>query len=543
MEKNNRNKYIPIIISISIVFGIIIGYYYTGYNSRSNFSFIGKSQNKIDALLRIIDQQYVDSININDVTEDVIPEILAELDPHSLYIPAKQQEDANEKIEGSFSGIGIQFTINKDTIYVMRVIPGGPSEKVGLMAGDRIIAVDDSSFVGKIVNDENAIKKLKGPKGSNVKITAFRPSINKNLDFTVQRGDIPINSVDACYMITDKIGYIKINTFSLSTYEEMLSGIAELKYNKCKGIIIDLRDNLGGVMEIAIKMVNEFLPENKLIVYTEGRKSPKQEYYSDGHGTCKNIPIVVLINEASASASEIFSGAIQDNDRGLIVGRRSFGKGLVQQPIDFKDGSSVRLTIARYYTPSGRSIQRQYEKGKNTEYELDILKRYEHGEFFSQDSMQVDSLKKYKTSIGRTVYGGGGIVPDFFIPQDTTGYTSYLGLVNQSGLISKYAFEYTDKNRNKFENMQNYKELISYLDRRNMVEDFVRFAEKNGIKRRNLQINKSYKLLKQFIYAGIIYDVYDIEEYIEFLNQNDKAVDKAIELINDYDANPAKLPK
>lgn len=543
MEKNNRNKYLPIIISISIVFGIIIGYYYTGYNSKSNFNFIGKSQNKIDALLRIIDQQYVDSININDVTEDVIPEILSELDPHSLYIPAKQQEDANEKIEGSFSGIGIQFTINKDTIYVMRVIPGGPSEKVGLMAGDRIIAVDDSSFVGKIVNDENAIKKLKGPKGSNVKITAFRPSINKNLDFTVQRGDIPINSVDACYMITDKIGYIKINTFSLSTYEEMLSGIAELKYNKCKGIIIDLRDNLGGVMEIAIKMVNEFLPENKLIVYTEGRKSPKQEYYSDGHGTCKNIPIVVLINEASASASEIFSGAIQDNDRGLIVGRRSFGKGLVQQPIDFKDGSSVRLTIARYYTPSGRSIQRQYEKGKNTEYELDILKRYEHGEFFSQDSMQVDSLKKYKTSIGRTVYGGGGIVPDFFIPQDTTGYTSYLGIVNQSGLISKYAFEYTDKNRNKFENMQDYNDLISYMDRRNLVEDFVKFAEKSGIKRRNIQINKSYKLLKQFIYAAIIYDVYDMEEYIEFLNQNDKAVEKAIELINDYDANPTKLLK
>lgn len=541
MEEKKNNRFLPVIIAVSIVFGIAVGFYYARHGSRNGVKMINYSSNKINALLNIIEHQYVDTVNIDEIIEDAMPVILKDLDPHSAYIPAKEQEEANEQIEGSFSGIGVQFMIHKDTVNVVRIIPGGPSEKVGMMAGDRIIAVDDSAYVGKVVTNDNTMKRLKGPKGSSVKISVYRPTLKKKMDFTVVRGDIPIKSIDACYMIDNETGYIKINSFSMTTYEEMLGCIAELKHNNCKGLIIDLRSNPGGVMEIAVRMVNEFLPAGKLIVYTEGRNSPKMEYRSDGYGTCQDMPLTVLINESSASASEIFSGAIQDNDRGVVIGRRSFGKGLVQQPINFKDGSCVRLTIARYFIPSGRCIQREYEKGHKEEYELDILDRYNHGEFFSKDSIKVDSTQVYKTSKGRTVYGGGGVTPDIFIPQDTVGYTSYLGQVNASGLINRFSLELTDRNREIFDKFENQEELIKYLDRSNLVEDFVRYAEKEGIKRRNILIQKSYKALKRNIYASIIYDVFDMQELIVYMNQDDNEVKKAVEVIEKYGADPMKL--
>lgn len=543
MEEKKQNKFLPIIIAISIIFGIGIGFFYNNSNQTSLANHISYTSNKINALLGAIENNYVDSIDINNIIEESMPTILSDLDPHSSYIPAKEQEEANQRIEGTFSGIGVQFTINQDTVYLMRIIPGGPSEKVGLMAGDRIIAINDSAYVGKIVTNEETMKRLKGINGSNVKLTIYRPIINKKIDYVVTRGDIPIKSVDACYMITNDIGYIKINSFSLTTYEEMLAGIAKLKYHKCNGLIVDLRGNPGGVMEIAVKMVNEFLPKGQMIVYTEGRKFQKNEYISDGYGSCQDMPIAVLINETSASASEIFSGAIQDNDRGIIVGRRSFGKGLVQQPFNFQDGSCVRLTIARYYTPSGRCIQREYEKGHNEEYELDIINRYKHGEFFSKDSITVDSTQIFKTINGRTVYGGGGIIPDIFIPQDTIGYTSYLGQINASGLIQSFALDLIDKNRELLTKLETYDDVIKYLDKTNIVEDFVRYADKNGIKRRNILIKKSYKPLKQNIYAAIIYDLYDTEELNIFLNKDDAAIKTAINIINNNGANPLKIKK
>lgn len=535
----NIKKFIPLIVAASIVAGVFIGFFYSnGRDVRTGF--IGNQSNKIDALLNIIDNQYVDTVNVADIVEQAMPQILSELDPHSTYISAKDRQAANEELEGSFCGIGVQFLPNNDTIHVMRVIPGGPSDKVGIIAGDRIIAVDDSTIVG--ADDALVMKKLKGPRDTKVKVTVLRQASGEQIDFTILRGDIPLKSVDACYMLTDKTGYMKINTFSLSTYEEMLSGIARLKYQNCQGIIIDLRDNLGGVLEIAIKMINEFLPQGRLIVYTEGRKSPRQDYYSDGHGTCQGMPVAVLINEASASASEIFSGAIQDNDRGTVIGLRSFGKGLVQQPIELNDGSEVRLTIARYFTPSGRCIQRSYTHGQNDDYNLDILKRYEHGELFSKDSISTDSLPSYETAGGRTVYGGGGIIPDIFIPQDTTGYTSYLRQLNIEGLFSKFAFEFTDGNRATLAAIGNEDDLAAYLDRHNVVEQFIRYADKHGVKRRNLLIQKSYTLIKRFLYASIIYDRFDIEEYIKYTNQTDKTVQRAVEVIEKYGADPFKLP-
>lgn len=541
MEEKRNNRFLPVIIAVSIVFGIAVGFFYASRGNKGNTRIINYSTNKISALLNIIEHQYVDTVDINEIIESAMPTILNDLDPHSAYIPAKEQKEANEQIEGSFSGIGVQFIIHKDTVNIVRIIPGGPSEKVGMMAGDRIIAVDDSAYVGKVVTNDNTMKRLKGPKDSSVKLTVYRPALKKSMDFTVVRGDIPIKSIDACYMIDSEIGYIKINSFSLTTYEEMLGCIAELKHNNCKGLIIDLRSNPGGVMEIAVRMVNEFLPAGKLIVYTEGRNSPKMEYRSDGYGTCQDMPLAVLINESSASASEIFSGAIQDNDRGVVIGRRSFGKGLVQQPINFNDGSGVRLTIARYFIPSGRCIQREYEKGHKEEYELDILDRYNHGEFFSKDSIRVDSTKVYKTSGGRTVYGGGGVIPDIFIAQDTIGYTSYLGQVNASGLINRFSLELTDRNRETFDKFETQEELIKYLDRSSLVEDFVRYADKEGIKRRNILIQKSYKALKRNIYASIIYDVFDMQELVRYLNTDDHEVLKAIEVIRANGADPLKI--
>ena len=542
MNQNKVTRFIPLIIAVSIIAGIMIGAYYTQSSPDGKSGVINASSNKLNALLRIIDDQYVDTVNMADLIEEAMPQILGELDPHSSYIAAKDMEEMTADLRGSFSGIGIQFTIQQDTIHINNVIAGGPSEKGGLMAGDRIDEVADSAFVGKIVTNNEAMKKLKGPKGSEVKLGIFRHGEKEILHFTIIRGDIPVKSVDAAYMLNEKFGYIKINKFGETTYPEMLISLAKLHQESCKGIVIDLRGNTGGYMGAAVQMVNEFLPKGQLIVYTEGRKAARENYFSNGTGSSQDIPVIVLVDEGSASASEIFAGAIQDNDRGTVIGRRSFGKGLVQQPIEFSDGSSIRLTIARYHTPSGRCIQKPYNKGKDENYEMDILTRYEHGEFFSQDSIKQDESHIYYTALGRPVYGGGGIMPDIFVPQDTTGVTSYFSMAVNRGLILQFAFQYTDQNRQALQKYDSSESLLKYLKKQNILEKFANFAESKGLKRRNILMYKSQKLFERNLYGNIIYNMLDMEDYLKYLNQLDPTVLKAIEVLENEESFP-KAPE
>ena len=535
---SNKNRLMPFLLAICLVAGILIGTFYTNHFSGNKLGIINTSSNKLNALLHIIDEQYVDTVSMFNLVEEAMPQILAELDPHSSYIPAKDLEAVNSDLKGSFSGIGVQFTIQDDTIHINSVIQGGPSEKVGLLAGDRIVEVDDSSFVGKIVTNSEAMRRLKGEKGSKVKLGIYRPGEKEILHFTVVRGDIPVKSIDAAYMINDKFGYVKVNKFGETTYPELLVALAQLSQANCKGMIIDLRGNTGGYMAAAIQMVNEFLPNNKLIVYTEGRKSPRENYTSNGTGSSQTMPLIVLMDDGSASASEIFAGAIQDNDRGTIIGRRSFGKGLVQQPIEFSDGSAIRLTIARYYTPSGRCIQKPYEKGNDAEYEMDIITRYEHGEFFSADSIKQNIKEIYHTSLGRTVYGGGGIMPDIFVPQDTTGMTSYYRMAATRGLIIRYTLDYTDKNRNKLKEYDTPQKMEAYLKTQNLLEKFAEYAEKKGLKRRNILMYKSKQLFEESLYGNIIYNMLGIEAYITYSNLTDKTVQKALEVLEKGESFP-----
>ena len=536
--KNNNTRFIPFLLAICLIAGIAIGTFYANHFSGNKLGIINTSSNKLNALLRIINDQYVDTVNMGELVEEAMPQILSELDPHSSYIPAKDLEAVNADLKGSFSGIGIQFTIQNDTIHVNSVIQGGPSEKVGLMAGDRIVEVDDSAFVGKIVTNSEAMKRLKGEKGSKVKLGVYRPGEKDLLHFTVIRGNIPVKSIDAAYMINEKVGYIKVNKFGETTYPELLIALAKLNQKSCEGLIVDLRGNTGGYMAAAIQMVNEFLPNNRLIVYTQGRKSPREDYNSNGTGSNQKMPLVVLVDEGSASASEIFAGAIQDNDRGTIVGRRSFGKGLVQQPIEFSDGSAIRLTIARYYTPSGRCIQKPYEKGKESEYELDLLTRYEHGEFFSADSIKQDETEVYHTRLGRPVYGGGGIMPDIFVPQDTTGMTSYFRMAANRGLIIRYTFDYTDQNRSTLQKYDTPEKMEAYLKGQNLLNKFAAWAEKKGLKRRNNLMMKSRRLFEMSLYGNTIYNMLGMEAYVEYLNESDKTVLKAVEILEKGESFP-----
>ena len=417
MDKNKRLAvWLPVIIAFSVALGIFVGNHYLRLTQGKRH--IYSSGNKINAILDIIDEQYVDTVNMKQLVEDAIPKVFNELDPHSVYIPAKDAQRVNEDLEGSFSGIGVSFNMQTDTILVINVIPGGPSEKAGLKPFDRIITINDSLYAGNKSDQEVIMKTLRGAKNSTVRLGVKRKNEPELLYFDVTRGDVPVNSIDVSYEVSKGIGYIKVSKFGRTTYNEFITAIAKLKQAGCTSFVIDLRGNTGGYMDAAINMVNEFMPEGRLIVYTEGKAFPRKDVYTNGTGTCQDAPIVVLTDEFSASASEIFSGAIQDNDRGLIIGRRTFGKGLVQSPIQLSDGSEIRLTIARYYTPSGRCIQKKYELGKDNEYEQDIYQRFMHGEFDSADSIKLNNNEKYETVMGRTVYGGGGIMPDIFIRRD-----------------------------------------------------------------------------------------------------------------------------
>ncbi len=535
MSKGKNYRFTPLWMAISVVIGILIGSFYANHFSGNRLSIINTSGNKLNNLLHIIDDQYVDTVNINDLVEKAMPQILSELDPHSVYITAREGEIANDDLRGSFSGIGIEFTIRQDTIRVQNVISNGPAERAGLLAGDKIVEVDDSVFVGKKVTNEEAMHRLKGPKDTKVKLGILRYGEKKIQHITVTRGEIPTKSVTASYMLDDESGYIKIRNFGENTYPELLIALAKLSQKGFSNLVIDLRSNTGGYLESAVQIANEFLSKGQLIVYTEGRRYPRQEYRADGRGSYQQIPLVILVDEISASASEILAGAIQDNDRGTIVGRRSFGKGLVQKPMEFTDHSMIRLTIARYYTPSGRCIQKPYADGED--YEGDWLQRYQHGEFFSQDSIK-HTGPAYHTSNGRTVYGGGGITPDIFIPEDTVGMTSYYKEASMTGLILQFAYNYTDENRAKLSSFSDVWDMEKYLKGQNTVEKFVVFADKNGLKRRNLMIQKSHKLLERFVNSRIIYNILNDQAWTEYLNHDDPAIIETLRLFRDGEAFP-----
>ena len=536
MSKGKIYRFTPLWMAISVVIGILIGSFYANHFSGNRLSIINTSGNKLNNLLHIIDDQYVDTVNVNDLVEKAMPQILSELDPHSVYITAREGEIANDDLRGSFSGIGIEFVIRQDTIRVQNVINNGPAERAGVLAGDKIVEVDDSVFVGKKVTNEEAMHRLKGPKDTKVKLGVLRYGEKKIQHITVTRGEIPTKSVTASYMLDEESGYIKIRNFGENTYPELLIALAKLSQKGFSNLVIDLRSNTGGYLESAVQIANEFLSKGQLIVYTEGRRYPRQEYRADGRGSYQQIPLVILVDEASASASEILAGAIQDNDRGTIVGRRSFGKGLVQKPMEFTDHSMIRLTIARYYTPSGRCIQKPYADGND--YEGDWMQRYQHGEFFSQDSIK-HTGPAYHTNNGRTVYGGGGITPDIFIPEDTIGMTSYYKEASMSGLILQFAYNYTDENRAKLSSFTDVWEMERYLKGQNTVEKFVVFADKNGLKRRNLMIQKSHKLLERYVNSRIIYNILNEQAWTEYLNSDDPAIIETLRLFR----NNAAFPK
>ena len=536
---NNKNRLSPLWLALCVVIGILIGTFYANHFSGNRLSIINTSGNKLNNLLHIVDDQYVDTVNINDLVEKAMPQILAELDPHSVYISAKDVETATDDLKGSFSGVGIEFNIRQDTLHVQNVVSNGPAERAGVLAGDKIVSVDDSAFVGKTLTNEEAMHRLKGPKDTKVKLGILRYGEKKVRYITVTRGEIPTKSVTATYMLDQQTGYIKLKNFGEQTYPELLIALASLSQQGFSNLVIDLRGNTGGYLESAVQIANEFLPKNRLIVYTEGRKFARQDFRSDGRGSYQRIPLVVLIDEGSASASEILAGAIQDNDRGTIIGRRSFGKGLVQKPMSFGDKSMVRLTIARYYTPSGRCIQKPYTSGTDRSYEEDLITRYEHGEYFSQDSIK-HTGPEYHTSNGRTVYGGGGITPDIFVPEDTLGMTSYYKEASISGLILQFAYNYTDDNRSKLSAYKQMDELASYLVQQNTVERFAAFAEKNGLKRRNLMIKKSHTLLERFINSRIIYNILGEQAWIEYLNQSDPVIKTTLKVLDEHKAFPQK---
>ena len=536
---SQHKSFVPLDISIGVVAGILLGSFFANHFSGNRLSIINNSSNKVMDLFHLVDDQYVDSVKIPDLVERALPQILKELDPHSTYISADEVEASMQELKGSFSGIGVQFTLYHDTIRVVKVIKGGPSERVGLMPGDRIVTINGETYVGDTITNDGTMKRLKGPGGTLARLGVKRAGKKGLIAFNITRGDVPVRTVDAVYMITPTIGYIRISSFGDTTYAEFLAALASLQSQGFENLVLDLRGNPGGYMESATQIANEFLPKNALIVYTQGRKSQRREYRTDGRGIYQSLPLVVLVDETSASASEILAGVMQDNDRATIVGRRSFGKGLVQVPIEFPDGSMLRLTTARYYTPSGRCVQKPYKPGRDEAYEADLLLRAEHGEYYSADSVHHVG-EEFHTRLGRTVYGGGGIDPDYFIPRDTTGITSYFKDAYFNGYIFQYAYDFVDRNRAKLGACNNLAEVLRLLSRQKLVDRFVAYAASAGLKPRNLMIQRSRKLLQTYLYTAILSDARDENEAAEYANREDPATRKAVDLLQKGEAFPTK---
>ena len=533
-ERNTHHAHflwMPLAIAVAVVVGVFIGSRFSGGR------YAVDNDRKLNSILNLIAAEYVDTVDMNQLIEMSIPQILSNLDPHTLYFSAEEIKAANDELGGSFSGIGISFMLMSDTINVVEVISGGPSEKVGILPGDRIIEIDDSLFVGPQVNNSEVMRRLRGEKGTKVKVGVKRANSPKTLSFVITRGDIPVNSVDASYMLDKNTGYVKVNQFGRNTYDEFIDALASLERDGAKRFVVDLRGNGGGYMETAIYMANEFLPDNQLIVYTKGRyKRNDSQFWSDGDGQFQSAEMVVLIDEFSASASEIFAGAIQDNDRGLVVGCRSFGKGLVQQQLTLPDSSALRLTIARYYTPSGRCIQKDYKAGMFN-YEKELYDRYMNGEIYSQDSMKIDRSQVFTTSMGRTVYGGGGIVPDIFVPRDTSGVTSYYIDVVNAGLLQKFAFKYVDEHRAALNKMSDYKQYLRTLPSdESLLQSFVDYAASQGVPARWYYINLSRDVILTNVKALVARNVFGNDAFYPIANRNDATIQAALKALNKHKA-------
>lgn len=540
-KKKRHFIYFPIYFAIALIAGIFIGRDFTVFSkvesdSTNIFKVNLSSYDKVNDVINYIYKAYVDTINRENLKEDAIKGILENLDPHSYYIAAKEFEDVNDPLLGSFDGIGIEFRIIKDTVVVLNTIPGGPSEKVGMRAGDRIVKVEGETIAGVKITNEKVIKLLKGKRGTQVNVSVHRRGVEDLIEFTITRDKIPMTSLDIAYMITDTIGYIKISRFSATTHKEFVDALISLQNKGMKKLILDLRGNGGGYLDAAIDMADEFLPSGDLLVYTKGKSRPKTTAYATSKGRFEEGGLAILIDDWSASASEIVSGAVQDNDRGWVIGRRSFGKGLVQEQIRLADGSAIRLTVARYYTPAGRCIQKPYEGGKE-QYYTDFYNRFVNGEVDHPDSIHFADSLKYKTEAGRTVYGGGGIMPDIFVPVDRKGDTKYFKKLVNKGLIYRFAFDYADENREYLEKNYPTKELFlqRFTINASILNKLMQYAKNNGVEKdmKGLEIAKEHitTRLKAYIGRNILSD----EGFYPVLNQDDKTLQKALEVLkNNY---------
>ncbi|MBQ7210598.1 MAG: S41 family peptidase [Paludibacteraceae bacterium] len=528
-------KYIfPTIVVVSLCLGFVGGNMLSekAHAQSLNWGGLRFHLGKVDQTISYIEQAYVDEVDIDSVTDEVMIDLIKQLDPHSAYIPKKDLEIVNSELDASFSGIGVQFSIQNDTVSIVAVVSGGPSEGIGILAGDKIVEVDDSVFCGKGINNERVMRTLRGEKGTKVKLTIRRSGESEPLYFTVTRGDIPVHSIDASFMATKNIGFIRVSKFSETTYDEFISALARLRSEGADSYIIDLRENSGGYMDKAIRMANEFLSSGDMIVYAEGRAYNRYEARSNGIGRFKNVPLVVLIDEFSASASEIFAGAMQDNDRATIIGRRSFGKGLVQQQMPLIDGSAVRLTVARYYTPSGRCIQKPYEMGKGEDYMKDIIDRYDHGEFFSADSIHMTDTTTYLTKKGRVVHGGGGIMPDIFIGRDTSLNTPWYNRVVNRAYTYQFAYQYTDRHRKELNKIRDWQDMEKWLKKQNWIPEFVQFCKDKGVEPNDKEIEKSKPLLLRIVNAYIVRNTLGDDAFFQLYERDDEVTREAIQQLS-----------
>jgi carboxyl-terminal processing protease len=532
MESKKHNPFQPFFYALVLVIGVLLGF---KINQSSNLAFSipgirSSGSGKVNQVLNYIEQEYVDTISKTRLTDEAITALLKNLDPHSAYIPASELQAMNEPMQGNFEGIGIEFNILDDTIIVIAALAGGPSEALGIKAGDRIVKIEGKNVGGIKITNADVLKKLRGGGGTKVNISIKRRGVSKLLDFSIVRGKIPIYSVDASYMINATTGYIKVSRFAATTYDEFLKASNDLLKSGMSKLILDLRGNPGGYLNTAISICDEFLVSGKKIVYTQGKSHAREDYTATSSGSLENIKVAVLIDEGSASASEIVSGAIQDNDRGTIIGRRSFGKGLVQQQSEFKDGSALRLTIARYYTPTGRCIQKPYVKGDPEDYYNEELTRFKHGELVNADSISFADSLMYKTPKGKIVYGGGGIMPDVFVPLDTSVRSRFLSEVMIKGTLNQFAITYSDLERNSLKRYKNYLEFNKQFQvSDNLFQRFITFAQKDSVNTSNSrEIEASRTILKQQIKALVARNLWRSDGFYSVMNDGDKAIDAAL---------------
>ncbi len=532
MKNSRHNILFPLALAAGVLFGIMFGQYLGRNRAQTQMrAILSRSglgaANKLVQTCMLVEGRFVDSISMDSLSELVIPLMMRELDPHSVYIPAREMQEVNEPLEGEFDGIGVMFNAATDTVIVLSVIPNGPSAKAGIAAGDRIILIDGDTVAGVKMPQNDIVKRLRGPRGTEVRLSLQRRGIDDPVEVTVVRDAIPIESIESAFMANGDTGYVRLSQFARTSYAELMKALAELRDEGMRKLIFDLRGNSGGYLDQAILIANEFLPAGRLIVYTEDRDRRQVKEFSDGTGTAADISLAILIDEGSASSSEILAGAVQDNDRGTIIGRRSFGKGLVQHQLPYADGSALRLTVARYYTPTGRSIQKPYVNGDDEDYEMDMVRRYRNNEFFSQDSIRFADSLKFTTPAGRTVYGGGGIMPDVFVPMDTTDITKYYVEVTGRNILYRYTIEYADAHREALNGVHTLGELTALLDAdKGMFDDFVRYAAAKGVKPVPSEIARSRKIMEAQLRAyigrntpleddGFYYNIFPIDNVVQ----------------------------